>query len=86
MLLKPNNQTHQGKLMLDLYPTPEKSMTKKWFQSKTIWVNIIAGTGVLLGWLSGSFDQNPDMLAIFAGVQASLNILLRKITTQPLGK
>lgn len=55
---------------------------KKWYQSKTIWVNIIL--------LAGLFSQSLVGLDLSAEEQGSIivliNLILRIITKQPLGK
>lgn len=57
---------------------------KKWYQSKTIWANIIMAALVVAGELSNVFpiSQNPK---IWVSVTAVLNIVLRLITTQQIG-
>ena len=54
---------------------------KKWFQSKTIWTNLVAivtGAGALvMGEVSLSTGVAPIVLAL-------LNIILRIVTKQPI--
>ena len=59
------------------------SDTKKWWESKTIWTNVITllaiVDGQLLGWQELS-DYAPSLIMI----SNLLNILLRVITTMPI--
>lgn len=57
---------------------------KKWYQSKTIWANIIMAALAVAGELSNvsPISQNPK---IWVSVTAVLNIVLRLITTQQIG-
>ena len=61
-------------------------MTKKWYQSKTIWVNILAFVVSSLTALTNGewVSENPEVAAIVGGVVAAINIVLRKITKDQL--
>lgn len=61
-----------------LTPVPT---AKKWYQSKTIWVNVI-GLIVLAAQLQFGFIIAPDeQLGILAGI----NLVMRTVTKVPLG-
>lgn len=56
--------------------------TKSWWQSKTIWVNIVALLSVLLSTEWGfelTAEETTSILVI-------INLILRAVTKQPLGK
>ena len=55
---------------------------KKWYQSKTIWVNVLAFiVSSLTALTNGDWvADNPEAAAIAGGVIAAINIVLRKIT------
>ena len=57
---------------------------KHWYQSKTIWANVIMAALGIISEVSQVFpiSQNPK---VWITVTAVLNIILRTITTQPLG-
>tara|TARA_Y100000004_G_C8767665_1_gene349301 strand:+ start:419 stop:604 length:186 start_codon:yes stop_codon:yes gene_type:complete len=55
---------------------------KKWYESKTIWVNVLAFiVSSLTALTNGDWvSDNPEAAAIVGGVVAAINIVLRKIT------
>lgn len=55
---------------------------KKWFQSKTIWLNVVTFVASGLGAISGSewIKDNPEAAAIVGGLIATCNIVLRFVT------
>lgn len=60
---------------------------KKWFQSKTFWVNaltVIAGT---IGYIAGHelIADNASFVALLVAVQGAVNVVLRFVTWQPIG-
>ncbi len=57
---------------------------KKWYQSKTIWVNILIAALAVVGELSNVFpvSQHPKLWVSVTGI---LNIFLRLLTTNPIG-
>lgn len=56
---------------------------KKWYQSKTIWINILMASVSIL-------DGGKDIIPIDPKTQAfiilSVNVILRIITTKPITK
>jgi hypothetical protein len=59
-------------------------MPKPWYQSKTIWTNIITLAIFVLGQLAVIPDF-ADVSKYLVLVVAVLNIILRAVTSQPLG-
>lgn len=61
---------------------------KKWFQSKTIWLNVITFVTSGLAALAGSdwIQNNPEAAAIVGGLIAVCNIGLRFVTKESIGK
>ena len=55
---------------------------KKWYQSKTIWFNVLTFVvSSLTALVNGEWIQeNPESAAIVSGAIAIINIVLRKIT------
>lgn len=60
---------------------------KKWYQSKTIWFNVLTFVvSSLTALVNGDWVQeNPETAAIVSGVIALINIVLRKITDKGIG-
>ena len=57
---------------------------KRWYTSKTLWVNAVAFVGTVLG-ITGLGTLTPDEQAqIVGGVLALANIILRFATTKGL--
>jgi len=61
---------------------------KKWYKSKTLWVNIAVGGGAVLAYVAG--DQFPvpldeQTVSVIVFLQAILNAGLRLITSKPIG-
>lgn len=54
---------------------------KSWYTSKTLWVNL----GALVAGLGGYLAGEGTAALVSAGL-GLVNILLRTVTTQPLGK
>lgn len=59
---------------------------KKWYQSKTIWFNVLTFVvSSLTALVNGDWIQeNPETAAIVSGAIALINIVLRKITKDEL--
>lgn len=59
---------------------------KKWFQSKTIWLNVVTFVTSGLAAISGSewIQNNPEAAAIVGGLIATCNIVLRFVTDKGL--
>ena len=58
-------------------------MTKKWFHSKTLWINILAGVAIIIQAATGE-QWLPAETQV--GILAVLNLFLRIITKQGLEK
>ena len=59
---------------------------KSWWQSKTIWVNLIAIAGIVLNHFFG-IELDAETQAVLAtSVLAVINIILRIKTNQPVSK
>lgn len=56
--------------------------TKPWWKSRTIWLNVVATLLEVTQLVSGTTWVPPGTIAIVTNL---LNIVLRKLTTQPLG-
>ncbi len=52
-------------------------MDKKWYLSKTLWVNTVAGVAVILQAITGKQIMNPEGQAAIIVI---VNMLLRVIT------
>jgi len=61
---------------------------KKWVKSKTMWVNIGVATVSVLTALSNVdfIAAHPQTVAFIGAVVGVVNILLRTVTHQPIGK
>jgi len=61
---------------------------KPWYLSKTIWINLLTLLAGLLGYLLGHdvVQDYPTMISILVAVQGAINILLRIVTSQSIGK
>lgn len=60
-------------------------MDKRWFQSKTLWANILAGIATVstaFG-LDLGLDEETQ-IAVVGGVMAVVNIVLRVVTKGPV--
>ena len=56
-------------------------MTKKWYHSKTIWVNVLIGVAMVIQAVTGQEWLDVELQV---GILAVANIILRLITTQGL--
>ena len=60
--------------------------TKNWWESRTVWVNVVATLFALLGafkLLPASLDQNSVVTAIMGAI-AIANVVLRLVTKQAI--
>ena len=58
---------------------------KKWYESKTVWANIIAGVATVAGVFGLDLGITPEVQAqIVAGIMTVVNIGLRFVTDQPM--
>jgi len=65
----------------------ENMENKKWYESKTVWFNIISGIGGVGGGLSpnpGGFESKVQ--GIFARIVSIGNIAIRFVTDAPIGE
>ena len=61
--------------------------SKRWFASKTIWANIVAFAATVAVIAGVDVGLTPEVQAeIVAAVLAGVNIVLRLITKQPVGR
>lgn len=64
--------------------------TKKWYQSKTIWLNIVAVIVAITGYLTPAlltsigFSNPTKFLTIVGTIVAIANVILRAGTIQPI--
>jgi hypothetical protein len=60
---------------------------KKWYQSKTVWVNAITVLVGTLGYVVGNsvIQDYPSAIAALVVFQGGLNVLLRFVTGKSLG-
>ena len=62
--------------------------TKPWYQSKTVWFNLLSGVSSVLAtivekdWVA----EHPEAIAVIGGVVAAINIALRFVTDKPVSK
>lgn len=57
----------------------------KWWASKTMWANAIAGIAAVSGAFSLNLGLTPDaQVALVGGVMAVVNIILRLVTKTPI--
>jgi len=60
--------------------------TKPWYTSKTLYANLIAGAVTVAGVFGVDLGLSPEAQAqLVAGVMVVVNIVLRFVTTKPLG-
>ena len=60
---------------------------KKWYASKTLWANLIAGGVTIAGVFGVDVGLDPEAQAqLVAGVMVVVNIVLRLVTDEPIGK
>lgn len=58
-------------------------LTKKWYQSKTLWANVAAVLAYEVQYLTGQHVVSADDAVIILGV---INLILRKLTYAKLVK
>lgn len=60
---------------------------KKWYQSRTVWVNAITVLVGTIGYVAGNsvIQDYPSAVAALVAFQGGLNVLLRFVTWKPLG-
>ena len=66
--------------------TPTLTVTvqaKKWYTSKTFWFNTLTIIAQIIAYLTGAVT-NPNILAELMVGQSVINLILRKVTVQPI--
>jgi len=61
-------------------------MNKKWYASKTVWVNALTVLVGVVGYMAGQeiIQDNATLLAGLVAVQGALNVALRFVTWRPI--
>ena len=59
---------------------------KHWWASKTIWLNLLAIVAIILNSLFGVELDTEAQVALATGILAVLNIILRTVTSRPVGR
>lgn len=61
-------------------------VSKPWFLSKTVWVNLLTTTLGVMAYLSGSsfISGNPGLVAALVAGSGVLNVILRLVTAVPV--
>ncbi len=57
---------------------------KSWWQSKTIWANVIALVAAVGLWAQAGFGMTNMTTLVFPAVLAAVNVVLRLVTHQPI--
>lgn len=59
--------------------------TKKWYESRTFWVNIIALIASITGAFGVDLGLTPEaQAALVGGIMSIVNLILRFVTTKPV--
>jgi hypothetical protein len=60
---------------------------KRWYKSRTIWLNSIVASVAVIGTLSQQsiIMDHPEAVAVVAAIQGALNVVLRIATVLPIG-
>jgi uncharacterized membrane protein YadS len=59
--------------------------SKPWYQSKTLWANIVAAAATLATVLGVDIGLTPETQAeLVAGIMVAVNIVLRFVTRTPI--
>jgi hypothetical protein len=54
---------------------------KKWYQSKTVWFNMISLVAGVSGWGAGTMTSYPEIVCVLVIIQALGNLVLRRMTS-----
>ena len=59
---------------------------KKWWKSKTVWVNVVALLAGVMGYVAGQelIQDNTQLIAGLVAMQGGLNVILRFISGTPI--
>ena len=59
---------------------------KRWYASRTLWINAIAGLAAISGALGLDLGLSSEtQIALVGGIMAVINIVLRFVTSKPVG-
>jgi 3-oxoacyl-ACP reductase-like protein len=63
-----------------------KNVEKKWWASKTVWVNMLTLCAGVVGYVAGHdvIAEYPSIMAAMVAVQGAVNVALRFVTWQPV--
>jgi hypothetical protein len=62
-------------------------MQKQWYESKTLWVNLVALIAAVTGAFGLDLGLDPEaQTSIVAGIMSVVNIVLRFTTKTPIAK
>lgn len=62
-------------------------MSKRWYKSKTVWVNALTLVASVAVAMQGDTEiTNPQVVSALGAVLAGVNLVLRFVTQQPVGK
>ena len=60
-------------------------MEKRWWASKTMWVNVVAVLAAVTGAFSMDLGLDPEtQIALVGGIMAVINMVLRYVTTDSI--
>jgi hypothetical protein len=59
---------------------------KKWWKSKTVWVNVVAVLAGVMGYVAGHdvIQDNTQIIAMLVAMQGGANVILRFISGTPI--
>jgi hypothetical protein len=57
---------------------------KKWYQSRTMWVNMLATLAAVVLLATQVFELSAETLTWLLFIQGTLNIVLRSLTGEPI--
>jgi hypothetical protein len=59
---------------------------KNWWQSKTVWVNVLTVLMGVVGFMAGHevIKAHPEFVAVLIAAQGGVNVLLRFFTGKPI--
>ena len=78
-------QTRLAKIKIDeWFRRYEMDTSKKWYQSKTLWINALTGIAGLLTALMGTQGLDPKIVGAIGSILALVNIGLRLVTDKPI--
>ena len=61
--------------------------SKSFWQSRTMWVNMLTIGAGMLGYLAGHdlIQDHASMIALLVAIQGGVNVALRFVTVKPIG-